>query len=140
MAKPSTLSLGGRKIVHFFPDRPKNTRDDQLGNPISIPDRKRLFPKIDQKHANLATVIGIDRSRSVHHPDSFLNGEAAAGSDLALKAFGNGHGNSRRDQSLVPRAQGVISFSKEAKRSIPEAPGVMYWGRMASRSFLKRLI
>ena len=95
MAKAALLSLSGWKIVHFFPYRPKNTGDDHLGDPISHPDRKRLFPKIDQDNAYLSPVIGIDRPRAIHHSDSISEGQSASRPDLAFKSLRNGDRNSR---------------------------------------------
>src|SRR4030043_1458013 len=106
MAKPSSLSARGRKIVNFFQCDTSNRGDDHLGNPVSITDGERFLAEIDQEDTDLSSVIGIDGSRRIDDADSLLDGESASRSDLAFKSLRNSNRDSRGDQLSLSRDQG----------------------------------
>src|SRR4030067_3023842 len=108
MAKPSSLSARGRKIVNFFQCDTSNRGDDHLGNSVSITDGERFLAEIDQEDTDLSSVIGIDRSRPIDDADSLLDGESASRADLAFKSLRNSDRNSRGDQLSLSGDQGLF--------------------------------
>src|SRR5512145_2802550 len=64
---------------------------DHLCDPVAAADRKLLVAEVEEDHPDLAAVIRIDRSRAVQHADAVLQGQPAAGADLALVSLGNGN-------------------------------------------------
>ena len=54
-------------------------------------DHEGLLAKIDQRHADLAPVIRIDRARRVWHRDTKLACQSTAGAHLGLKPDGHRH-------------------------------------------------
>jgi len=89
MAKAALLPLSGRKIIDLLPNGSKNPGDDHLGDPISVPDRERVFSKIDQDNAYLSPVVSIDRPRAIDHANPPLNGQTAPGPHLSLESHWN---------------------------------------------------
>ena len=64
--------------------------------------RERLRPVIDQKHLDLAAIVGVDRARRVEDGDAMLAGEAGARPHLALIAVRERDGDAGRDPRHGP--------------------------------------
>jgi hypothetical protein len=79
--------------------------DDQLGDPVSIPDDEGLIPQVDHDATDLTTVVGIDGPRSIEQGYPILQGEPAAGSHLGLISLREGNGNARGDKTPFPGGQ-----------------------------------
>src|ERR1700732_4835680 len=62
-------------------------RNHHLRDALAAPDRKRRVAVVDQEHADLAAIIGVDRARRIQHSDAVLGGEARARSNLRLVAW-----------------------------------------------------
>ena len=73
--------------------------DDHLGDALSVVHDEILLRQVDEQHAHLTTIVGIDRSRGVEYRDTLLQGQSTAGPHLGLIACWQGNVQSRRDES-----------------------------------------
>jgi len=105
VAKPSSLSLGFWEFVELLPSGPCDSANDHLSNPVSIVHGKRVISPVDEKNGKLPSIIGIDRPWRVDESNSMTHGKAAPRSHLAFKAFRNGYGNSRWNESPLTRLE-----------------------------------
>ena len=84
MTKPAFTSLRRVEPLVFLPFNRRISCDDQLRDTIAATDLKRMAPVIDQHHANLSAIIGIDRTRRVQYTHAVLDRQAAPWSNLSL--------------------------------------------------------
>ena len=79
--------LHSHKLSLFVPG------DDHLGDALSVVHDKVLLREVDEQHAHLTTIVGIDRPRGVEYRDTLLQARLALRSMPALCAVaycGNG--------------------------------------------------
>src|SRR5437667_12777495 len=74
-------------------------RHDQLRDPVARMDRVWSSTQIQQDHANLAAIAGVDRARRIRNRDRMLEREPAARPHLPLIASGNLYREPRRHHS-----------------------------------------
>ena len=79
--------------------------DDHLGDALSVVHDEILLRQVDEQHAHLTTIVGIDRPRGVEYRDTLLQGQSAAGSHLGLITCGQGDVQTCRDESPLQRFQ-----------------------------------
>ena len=119
---PSCLPERGRSSTSSQTAR--NTRAmTNLGDAIPIPHRKRLISKVDEKDADLAPIIGIDRSRAVHHTDPVPDGKTAPGPHLAFEPFRNCHGDSGWDELPFSRDKNDFLLPNRQRDPSRKLPG-----------------
>jgi hypothetical protein len=63
MSEASRSSFRGAKVRTFLESNPQVPGNDQLGNPFPVLHLEGSCPVVDEQHAHLAAVIGIDRAR-----------------------------------------------------------------------------
>lgn len=65
---------------------------------------------VDEKHLDFPPVIGVNRSRCIHHPDPMLGGQTAAGTHLGFRARREGNTDTGWNHAAVARMKhnGVI--------------------------------
>lgn len=81
-------AFGLVKFVHFNELRLLMTGNHHLGNALTIVHYKGLIRQVDEHHANLAAIVGIDGAGRVEHGKPVLQGQSAAGTYLCLIACG----------------------------------------------------
>ena len=59
-----------------------------LGDALTVFHHEVLLRQIDQHHADLSAIVGIDGAGGVQYGDTFLQGESAARAHLCLIACG----------------------------------------------------
>ncbi len=64
------------------------TGNHHLGNALAVVDDEVFLREIDEQDHNLATIIGIDSSRSVQHRNTVLQRQSATGTYLRLESCG----------------------------------------------------
>src|SRR5471030_2226128 len=104
-AEAATSAVRSAEFLDLGPDSPRVTRHDKLCNSHAARDAEWLLPEVDQDHADLAAIVGIDGSGRIGDRDAVLGGQARPGPDLGLKAHGQGDRNPRRDNLPVHRCQ-----------------------------------
>src|SRR4051812_24514623 len=75
------------ELADLAPHRPGMPRHDQLCNSHAARDDERLLAQIDQNHAHLATIVGIDGARSIGHRDAVPRCETGTRPHLGLEAY-----------------------------------------------------
>ena len=86
------------KIVDLSPDGPRHRRDDELGDPRAAFDAIGLGAEVDEDHADLAAVVGVDGPGAVQHADAVAQRQPRTWPHLRLVAVGKGDGNPARHQ------------------------------------------
>ncbi len=76
-----------------------------LGNALAIVHYKVFARQVDEQHAHLAAIVGIDGARSVQHGDAMLQGQSAAGAHLGLIARGQSNIQTSLEELALHRAQ-----------------------------------
>ena len=82
------------------------TGDDHLGNALAIVDDEVLLRQVDEHHAYLTTVVGIDGSWGVQHRQTMLQSQSTAWAHLCLIALWQGDVQTCRNQSALHGVQG----------------------------------
>src|ERR1700687_5030570 len=59
-------------------------RNYHLRDALAAPDRKRRVAVVDQEHADLAAIIGVNRAGRVQHGDAVLRCQPRARPELRL--------------------------------------------------------
>src|SRR5262249_30747651 len=75
MAEAPAAARCGGQLHDLVPRHAHDRRDDELRDPHTARHVKRRVTEIDDRHANLAAVIRIDRRRRVRHADAVLHGK-----------------------------------------------------------------
>ena len=106
--------LHSHKLSLFVPG------DNHLGDALSVVHDKILLREVDEQHAHLTTIVGIDRPRGVEYRDTLLQGQSAAGSGRAMC----------RPVGMSLRSMGfsTTGASRLALRSMPALCAVAYCG------------
>src|SRR5258706_14546811 len=91
MAETTVAALGPIQIVHFDDLHHRHRYDEHLGDAHPALDDEFFAPEVDQRHLDLAAVVGVDGSGRVDHGDAVPAGQAAAGADLRLVSVRAGH-------------------------------------------------
>ena len=65
MAETAFAPLGRVQCIDLDPSRPNDRRHDELRNSVTPLDSKCFASRVHQDHLDLATVVGIDGSRTV---------------------------------------------------------------------------
>src|SRR6267142_884665 len=100
-SRVTEASSGARRLAQlldFVPRDAHDRRDDELCDAHAAADGKRFATEIDQRHANLAAIVGVDRRRRVRQADAVLHGEPRPRPHLTLEAVRNRHLESRRNE------------------------------------------
>ena len=79
---------------------------DELRYSRPTPNSKRLASKIDQNDADLSTIIGVDRPRTIEDGHSVMQGQSRTRTDLRLKTLGQFNGQPGRNQRRNRRGLG----------------------------------
>ncbi len=85
--------------------RERDRHDHQLGDPITAGDVTSLPTVIDQHHADLPAIAGIDETRGVDQSHPEPASQPAAGKHQPGMAFRYSHGHSGIDRGKVSRLQ-----------------------------------
>src|SRR5882724_10928926 len=95
----------------------------QLVDAIAAPHGVGTVAEIDKDHADLATVVGIDRTRTVEDGNADLESEAGAGPYLCLELCREGNGDAGADHGAGARCQHEIRGHRApAPWSAPASP------------------
>src|SRR5471030_299009 len=104
-AEAATSAIRSAEFLDLGPDSPRVTRHDKLCNSHAARDAEGLLPEIDQDHADLAAVVGVDGSGRIGDRDAILGGQARPGADLGLEAHGQGNRDAGRHDPPFQRRQ-----------------------------------
>jgi hypothetical protein len=102
MAESSVAPSGLRQALGLFPSDGRHRRDDQLGNPVAGTNNKPIPPKVYQDYLYLTPIVAVYGSGAVEDRHPVADGKAAARTDLALEAGGDGDRDTRWDKTPVP--------------------------------------
>src|SRR5262245_20155796 len=100
--------LAGWQAVRHLPSRPRDRCDDQLCDAIAASHGVGAVAVIDEDHADLAAIVGVDGAGAVEHGDAGLESEAGAGPYLRLELRGQRDGDAGADQGALPGRQDEI--------------------------------
>src|SRR4051812_29824019 len=78
----ATAALSRRERHHGNEFRLDHGSDHHLRDALAAPNRKRRIAVIDQEHADLAAIIGVNGAGRVQHRDAMLSGKTGARPDL----------------------------------------------------------
>ena len=76
-----------------------------LGNALAVFDHEILLREVDEQHAHLSAIVGIDGSRRVQHRDAMLQSQSAARAHLCLVSLGKRDEKARFHQFALKRMQ-----------------------------------
>ena len=62
------------------------TGNHHLGDTLAVVDDKLFLRQIDEQHAHLSPIVGIDGAGRIQDGDTFLQGQSAARANLCLIA------------------------------------------------------
>ena len=110
MTEPARPALRFGKTIHFFPGHTRYGLDQHLCDTHAARDGKWVFAMVDQGHANLAAVVGINRARRIGNGDPVFGGEAGAGSDLRFVVGGQGDLDAAGDHDDGASLKGCLAF------------------------------
>ena len=82
------------------------TGNNHLCNALTIVDDKILLRQVDQHNTNLATVVGIDGTRSIQHRQTVLQCQSTTWTHLCLITFRQSDVETSRYQSTFHGVQG----------------------------------
>ena len=106
MTESTVTALGpGKYLSPYHPHR-RQLLDHQLRHPVSRRHGEPLLPPVQQNHADLATIVGIDRARSVGEADSMAEGKPATSTHAPLESRRNGHTDTGWNQGAPTRLDG----------------------------------
>ena len=80
-------------------------REEYLRDALPPRDGERRVPQVDQRHQDLAAVVGVERSRAVDEGDPMLQRQPRPWSHLPLPALRNREGDAARDQAPLTRGK-----------------------------------
>ena len=104
-AEAALTALAGRQLDHFLPCDVRDRGDDELRDAVAATDADGCGPEVDEQHADLATVVGIDRARRVEQGQPFPVRQATPWSHLPLVSDGNGEREPGRYEPSLARAE-----------------------------------
>ena len=106
MAESALATL--RLVEHLYGNQLSllMTGNHHLGDTLTILHHKILLREINQDHANLSTIVGIDGSWGIQYGDTLLQGQTTTRSYLSLIAYWQGNVQPRRNQLTLQRFQG----------------------------------
>ena len=110
MPEPAGAAFGPGKGVHRDKLRFLDPGENQLRYPVATIDRKRLSAEIEQDYPDLATIVGIDRSRCVQHANAVFECEPAPWPYLSLVSLGDGDGDPRGDELPLSSIENNLTF------------------------------
>ena len=79
--------------------------DDHLGDALAVFHHEILLRQIDEHHANLSTIVGIDGAGGVEHGDALLQGQSATGPHLGFVTCWQGDVQTRGYEPALQWAQ-----------------------------------
>ena len=86
------------------------TRNDHLGNTLTIIYDKILLRQIDEHHTYLTTIVSIHRPRGIQHRNTLFQGQSTTRANLCLKAFRQRNIQSCRNEPALHRLQDYWSL------------------------------
>ena len=86
MTEPPTATIGRRQLGDLVPRDAHDRRDDELRDAHPARDDEPLATEVDERHPDLAAVIGVDRPWRVWNCKSLLERQAGSRSNLRFLA------------------------------------------------------
>src|SRR5437867_3195 len=87
VAKSTTRAGRDGKVAHFVPGDARHRRDDELRDSHATGHAKWLPSQVDDRHADLATVVRVDRRRRVRQADAVPHCKPGPGPHLPLESL-----------------------------------------------------
>ena len=81
------------------------TGNDHLCNTLTIIDDEILLRQIDEHHAYLAAIVGINRTRGIQDGQTVLQGQSTAGTNLSFVTLRQCNEKTCRNQPTFHRTQ-----------------------------------
>lgn len=105
----ATVTPGGLiQFMHIQKFSSHKRRKYHLGDPFTPPYDKGICAVINNDHADLSPIVGINSARRVDEGNSVLEGKTASWPDLRLKTIGQGYGNAGGNKRSVSRLKHQI--------------------------------